>query len=262
MSRAVQLVLEEGYSIRVAAERMDDWLRAFLKRRTTLRIRKPVACSLSRPTSFNPHNVRIFFENLGSLLERCPNVVNPERIYNLDETGTTTVQNPKKTIATKGIKQVNHCTSGERGELVTTCAIVSAIGTYRVSHFGHFVRITRAVKLHSALLIPIVIHMSELESAYISEGNLPINSERSEDVDQQQLDEFVDVDLTDIPSVTENILEESDEDLRIQQNHTWKRKVMKICVFNKTTLGKSQLEITKYLIITLKEVFTQIMQQQ
>lgn len=71
--------------------------------------------------------------------------------------------------------------------------------------------------------LPVNDPMSELESAYISEGNLPINSERSEDVDQQQLDEFLDVDLTDIPPVTENILEESDEDLRIQQNHTWKK---------------------------------------
>ncbi|KAJ8915668.1 hypothetical protein NQ315_000600 [Exocentrus adspersus] len=46
------------------------------------------------------------------------------------ETSTTTVHAPKRILAGKGVKQVNSCTSGERGQLVTTCVIISASGTY------------------------------------------------------------------------------------------------------------------------------------
>ncbi|KAI4471981.1 hypothetical protein MML48_1g03082 [Holotrichia oblita] len=56
--------------------------------------------------------------------------MNPSRIYNLDETSTTTVQNPKEIIAEKGIKQVSSSTSGEREILVTTGAIICAVGTF------------------------------------------------------------------------------------------------------------------------------------
>ncbi|XP_031358437.1 uncharacterized protein LOC116182078 [Photinus pyralis] len=73
-----------------------DWLRAFIKRRKTLSIRKPEACSLARLTSFNRHNVQTFFTNLRNILEQNPSLSDGSRIFNLDETGTTTVQNPKK----------------------------------------------------------------------------------------------------------------------------------------------------------------------
>ncbi|KAJ8927370.1 hypothetical protein NQ314_020145 [Rhamnusium bicolor] len=48
------------------------------------------------------------------------------RIYNLDETPTTTVQKTCKVVAVRGTKQVSKATSGERGTLVTTCCIISA----------------------------------------------------------------------------------------------------------------------------------------
>jgi len=43
----------------------------------------------------------------------------------VDETGLTTVQNPGKIVAQKGVKQV---TSAERGKLVTLCCAVNALG--------------------------------------------------------------------------------------------------------------------------------------
>ncbi len=51
-----------------------------------------------------------------------------DRIFNLDETGVTTVQKVPKVVATEGLKQVGQITSRERGELVTVCVIVSASG--------------------------------------------------------------------------------------------------------------------------------------
>lgn len=52
----------------------------------------------------------------------------PDRIFNCDETGVTTVQQPRKQIAEKGTKRVGSVVSQERGSLVTDCCAVYAIG--------------------------------------------------------------------------------------------------------------------------------------
>lgn len=106
-----------------------EWFRGFRKRHPSISIRSPEGCSLSRMTSFNPHNVQSFFNKLETVYSRSEHFSNGSRVYNLDETSTTTVQNPRKIIAGKGIKQVNKCTSGERGQNVTTCCVINALGT-------------------------------------------------------------------------------------------------------------------------------------
>lgn len=52
----------------------------------------------------------------------------PQDVYNLDETGFTTVQVPSKVVSTRGKKQVGAVTSAERGELVTLVCAVNATG--------------------------------------------------------------------------------------------------------------------------------------
>ena len=52
----------------------------------------------------------------------------PDKIWNVDETGCTTVQKPRKIIAATGVKQVGAVVSAERGQLVTLCCSVSATG--------------------------------------------------------------------------------------------------------------------------------------
>jgi len=69
-----------------------------------------------------------FFDKLMTIMKRHPKFSDGSRIYNLDETGVTTVQSPKKVIAEKGIKRLNKVTSGERGVLVTVCCIINAYG--------------------------------------------------------------------------------------------------------------------------------------
>lgn len=106
-----------------------EWFRGLMKMRPILSLRTPEGCSLSyRVTSFNKHNVKIFFDNLEEVFKKLPVFTDGTRIYNLDETAITTVQKPPKVVTQKGIKQVSKCTSAEKGTLVTTCCIISASG--------------------------------------------------------------------------------------------------------------------------------------
>ncbi|GBP27792.1 hypothetical protein EVAR_94196_1 [Eumeta japonica] len=73
--------------------------------------------------------MNVFFNNLEDVMRRCPSFADGSRVYCLDETGTTTVQKPKKIIAAKGARQLNKVTSAERGTLVTMCCAVSATGS-------------------------------------------------------------------------------------------------------------------------------------
>lgn len=51
-----------------------------------------------------------------------------EQIWNIDETGITTVHVPPKIISSKGVKQVGQMTSGERGQNITLIAAINALG--------------------------------------------------------------------------------------------------------------------------------------
>jgi hypothetical protein len=103
-----------------------DWLRAFLKRRPELSIRKPEPTSIGRMSAFNRHNVNLFYDNLRTVFTKYG--FEPKDIWNCDETGVTTVQVPEHVIAGKGERQVASVTSGERGTLVTMCNAVNACG--------------------------------------------------------------------------------------------------------------------------------------
>jgi len=105
-----------------------EWARGFIERNGALSLRTPEPTSLSRSTAFNRHTVGEFFQNLTKVYETYQ--FGPSRIWNVDETGLTTVHQPGKIIAGKGVKQVGKMTSAERGELVTVCSAISASGNH------------------------------------------------------------------------------------------------------------------------------------
>lgn len=104
-----------------------DWLIAFQKR-NQISIRKAEATSLNRATAFNKEEVNRFYELLQQVNEK--NNFSPRNIYNVDETGISTVQDPGKVLAAKGQKRVGSMTSWERGRNITVVCAMSAAGGF------------------------------------------------------------------------------------------------------------------------------------
>nr|XP_022908606.1 uncharacterized protein LOC111419952 [Onthophagus taurus] len=105
-----------------------DFLNGFFQRHPDLPIRKPEATSINRILGFNKVEVDRFFENLenGMTKYHFP----PCHVYNMDETGVTTVQETEKIIAPRGQKRVGSLTSWERGKNVTALCAMSASGSF------------------------------------------------------------------------------------------------------------------------------------
>ena len=85
-----------------------DWARAFIRRHTTLTIRRPIATSIARMKGFNKEAVGMFFGQYWKLLVNDGFV--PTRIWNCDETGFTTVAKPPKVVCTKSVQ----CRKGKK----------------------------------------------------------------------------------------------------------------------------------------------------
>lgn len=123
-----------------------DWFSCFMKRNKSLSIRSAQSTSLARATSFNRTNVEAFFKNLTTVMKRLK--IGPSDIWNIDETGVTTVHKPNRVVGRKGFRQIGRITSAERGTLVTVAVAVNAAGNSippfivfpRVNYQPHFVR--------------------------------------------------------------------------------------------------------------------------
>ena len=103
------------------------WAVGFLKRYPKLSLRQPEPTSMSRLSGFN----RVQVEKLYALPKAELEIKKflPHNIYNLDESGITTVQKPGQILAKKGMKQVGRVVSGEKGQTTVVCAM-SATGFY------------------------------------------------------------------------------------------------------------------------------------
>ncbi|CAI9720902.1 Hypothetical predicted protein [Octopus vulgaris] len=94
----------------------EDWFSGYLQRHKNLSIRSPQATSLARGTSFNKTNVAMFFNQLAEVMFRYK--FDSFNIYNMDETGITTVQRPDRIIARKRNKasgENDKCGEGNSG---------------------------------------------------------------------------------------------------------------------------------------------------
>lgn len=106
-----------------------DWLRQFMHRHPELSFRTPEKTSLSRITGFNKVQMTKFYDLIRDAMEE--HHFEPQRIYNVDETGMSTVPNrTTKVIAKKGVKQVGKVTSAEKGQTTTLVCAMNAAGSF------------------------------------------------------------------------------------------------------------------------------------
>lgn len=104
-----------------------DWVQSFMKR-NKMSLRSPEPTSLARVAGFNRVQVSRFFEILKN--EYIKHSYTANQVYNLDESGITTVQCPSKVIARKGSKQVGRIVSAEKGVTTTIVCAMSAAGNF------------------------------------------------------------------------------------------------------------------------------------
>jgi len=103
-----------------------DWALGFVKRRSELSLRSPEATSLARAVGFNRLQVGKFFTLLNQELGKHK----VSQIFNVDESGITTVQKPGKVLAEVGCKQVGRMVSQEKGATTTVVCAMSPSGVY------------------------------------------------------------------------------------------------------------------------------------
>lgn len=105
------------------------WIRGFLRRNPSISLRTPENTSLARAQAFNKENIGRYFESLTHVMEEYKFL--PENIFNVDESGLSTVQSrPSKIFATKGRKQVGTLSSAERGHHLTVVCCMNPLGTF------------------------------------------------------------------------------------------------------------------------------------
>ena len=115
-AKTKKIPMLKSWTVKEAAG--EDWLCGFRKRSGKLSLRNPESTSLARSVGFNRPAVNNFFCKLKEALLKG-GTIPLQNIWNLDETGISTVVKPSKILAKKGVKQIARISSAQRGVSVT-----------------------------------------------------------------------------------------------------------------------------------------------
>lgn len=103
-----------------------DWYLSFRSRHPEISLRKPEGLSSNRAEAFNKERIDNYFMTLNDIVGEN---FDPRLIFNVDETGLSSVPNtPGKVLAEKGARVVSCVETGERGVLTTVLPCISAAG--------------------------------------------------------------------------------------------------------------------------------------
>lgn len=104
------------------------WYYNFMKNHPEISLRTPEPTSMARCQGFTKEIVNEFFDKYESIIDNGK--FTAQQIYNVDETGLSTVHKPSKILAHKGKHQVGAVTSGERGINTTCICCMNAAGEF------------------------------------------------------------------------------------------------------------------------------------
>lgn len=104
-----------------------DWYYAYMSRHPNLALKAPEGMSIARAMAFNRVNVEVFFKAYTEAVSR--HNFTPDRIFNMDESGLSTVMKPMKVICERG-QPVASQVARERGVHMTFVGFVNAAGQY------------------------------------------------------------------------------------------------------------------------------------
>jgi hypothetical protein len=107
-----------------------DWLQMFLSRHKDITLRKSEGVSLARASAMNKTEVNAYFQLLESVLIQDNEMLAPNCVFNMDESGLQLNSRPGHVLAQKGSKAVSTVTSTEKGETITIIACCNAEGTF------------------------------------------------------------------------------------------------------------------------------------
>ena len=105
-----------------------DFVAEFLTRHFSVSLWKPETVSLNRVYGLNKVSVDKYFENLANVLDSYN--LEPQQIFNLDESGLSCVHKPSNVLAQKGKQFASSTTSEEKGVITTIVACCNAVGNY------------------------------------------------------------------------------------------------------------------------------------
>jgi hypothetical protein len=105
-----------------------DWLYNFLRRNPTVSVTKPEDISVNSILGFSQQEVAQFYKNVEKSMTKYK--FPPTHIYNMDETGLLTFQEPGVILSPKGQTTIGSITSCERGKTVSVICAVSAAGSF------------------------------------------------------------------------------------------------------------------------------------
>ena len=103
------------------------WFERFMRRQPQLSLRKGDATANVHMDSVNPEAISQYFDLLNDVLEEYGLKTEPERIYNVDETGMPLDHRPPKIVTQRGHKKVRYRTAGNKSQ-ITVIECVSATG--------------------------------------------------------------------------------------------------------------------------------------
>ncbi len=105
-----------------------DWFRSFMKRHPTLSYRTSETMSYGRGAGLNRTVVASFYELLSETVQK--EMLGPQNIFNMDESGLQLTTRAGQVIAEKGSKRIPQLASGEKGKTVSYIACCSATGVF------------------------------------------------------------------------------------------------------------------------------------